>query len=587
MTLSIKGFTCLMGLVEKVTNYMPGTVRNNKNDKLLFQLLLIIYLLCFSFSVIILHTFEVRPIIYYIVITIIATVVLLEILFFDTIKNKSNIVLLQIMLLSLNIIWGVSLKYFFFIGRTDPIVHAWYIDNLLNYGHVTDVFEIYKSFPLWHILCSFIYYVPGLYIPSYKIMFITNGLIYSMAIPTIFIISMKIFKNKKVALLQSLFVCFYPSFIYFGMSSIARDIVSFLELILILLLLDKNIPKKLLAIILTFIMIIYHTASMPFIIIIFFVIFLLQKTYHIKEKKFITVDFLILAVVMSLFYWIYIAHDLFLILIDNAFSTSPSGVLTKSIIYTPLNELINYLQYALWLIFIIYGVLWSLQSKIASDYAKIFCLAGFLMVTVTFPGPALLLNKLASSLNLGRFEEYIFLFISMVGAVGLMGMFYKSNIYSKIFAISLFSLMCFLSISNDFTASDNPMVKRLFYTFYLTREEIVAFEHVVSITGGYLMSDYITTRYLKSSPYMDRSHILEVDGKNMKFLRNNEEDILLIRIQELNKRPLKFFTSGTGKFELDPSWRTFLDYYHQDLPLWNALKKNNKIYSSGGVESFN
>ncbi|NQE52171.1 hypothetical protein C5S29_01160 [ANME-1 cluster archaeon GoMg3.2] len=168
-------------------------------------------------------------------------------------------------------------------------------------------------------------------------------------------------------------------------------------------------------------------------------------------------------------------------------------------------------------------------------------------------------------------------------------MYYKSGKHVKTLVILLFVIMCFLSISNDFIASDNPLVKRPFYTYYLTEEETVAFDHVAKITVGYLMSDYATCRYLMFSPYEFKYHILEIDKENMKFLRNNSDEVILIREQELSKRPLKLYSSKTDKFKLKPSWSsgTAFDYYYHDLSLWNTLERYNKLYDSGGVGGFN
>jgi hypothetical protein len=145
--------------------------------------------------------------------------------------------------------------------------------------------------------------------------------------------------------------------------------------------------------------------------------------------------------------------------------------------------------------------------------------------------------------------------------------------------------MTLLSISNDFSASDNPLVKRVFYTFYLKEEETVAFNHIANITTGYVMSDYVTLRYLQSSPYMSKSNILEIDAKN-RLLKNTSDDTILIRNEEFKKRPLRFFPSLTGRFQPNPGEKGSYDYYYSDSPLWSNLEKYNKIYDSGGVNGY-
>lgn len=182
-----------------------------------------------------------------------------------------------------------------------------------------------------------------------------------------------------------------------------------------------------------------------------------------------------------------------------------------------------------------------------------------------------------------RFGEYLFFFISIGAAVGLLNMYLKARKNIKICILIIFALLAFLTISNDFVASDNPLVKRPFFTYYLMDEEITAFNKIISISTGYVMSDYVTTYYINNSQYQNKSHILEVDAKTMKFLRDSSKDIILIRDKELVKRPLRFYTSKDGIFISNVNLDD-LDYYYNDLVLWNDLEKYNKIYDSKDVK---
>lgn len=556
----------------------------------LFPLCITLYFICVSVSLYILHTYDVRPVIYYLIIAIMASLILVEIVQFEKSKKHTVVILFQLMILVEDIIWGVNLNYNFYIARTDPMGHVWLIQNLIDNSHITYIFDLYESFPLWHILCTFVYRIVGLKLSTQKIMFFTNGLIYSFIPVMTYLISLRIFKSNKVALLSALFVSLYPAIISYGMSSIARSVVSFIEIMLLLLLLDtKNPEKRVAAIILSASLIVYHTASIPFIVSLLVIIYILEKALNTQEERpFLSSNFVILLIVMTLFYWIYCAPELLETLCHNVVMPAPSETGTKSIIYTPLNELFNYLQYSPLLFFVIVGFLGSLQSKKISTLGKIFCITGLCAVPVSFPGPALLLSKLANNLEFERFGEYTFLFIGLTGTVGFCEMYKKSRKYSKILLMILFISMVFLSVSNEFTAADNPLVMRPFYTPYITNSEETAFKHVASVTQGYVMSDYVTTRYLGFSKYENNTHYQEIDSKNMTFLRNQTDDVFLIRRSELEKRPLKFYSSSSGKFKLRPGIMAHMDYYYNKDPiLWNDLINYNKIYNSGSVEAFN
>lgn len=554
-----------------------------------FLICLIFYFICVSISLCLLYIHNVRPIIYYIVIAVMYCLILLEIVQFNISRKEIVIILFQLMILIENIIWGVNLKYNFYISRTDPIAHVWFIQNLIDNSYITDAFDIYKSFPLWHILCTFIYQIAGLQLPTHKTMFFTNGIVYSFVPVVTYLTSLKIFKDCKIALLSALFISLYPVIISYGMASIARSVVSFLEIILILLLLEtKSLEKKLLVFVLSFSLIAYHTASLPFIILLFIIIYVIENAINDSEETpFLSSNFIILLIVMTLFYWVYYAPKLFETLLKFTLIPVPSGVSTKYVIYDPLNELLNYLQYSPLLLFVIIGFLESLQSKKISTFGKVFCITGFCAVSVSFPGPALLLSKLANDLEFERFGEYAFLFIGLVGTIGFYEIYKRSRKYSKAILIILFVSMAFLSVSNEFTAGDNPLVKRPFYTPYLTNNEETAFRHIAYITQGYVMSDYVTIRYLEFSKYNNKAHYQEIDSKNMSFLRNQAKDVILIRKSELSKRPLKFYSSSNDKFRSNPSIETHMDYYYNDFILWNDLTKYSEIYDSGSVEGFN
>ncbi|WP_440956441.1 hypothetical protein ACSAZK_05840 [Methanosarcina sp. Mfa9] len=555
----------------------------------LFSSFVSIYFIFFFISISLLQVFDVRPFAYYLVIAVMYGLVLLEILMFEVSEKKVPIILLQMVILTVNIIWGVTLNYDFFIGRTDPIGHLKLIESVINAAFVTEIFDVYKPFPLWHILCAFMQNVLGISLSAQKIMFVTNGVIYSFVPVVSYLVSMKIFKDSKIALLSALFVSIYPEVILYGMQSIPRSVVSFLEIMLILVLLDPQNPAKVFAaIILVFSLIAFHTASMPFVLSILFAIYVLEKIYNKEnDESLLSFKFIILAICMTLVYWLYYGIILFETLVYNITRSAPSGVLTESVFYTPLSELFNYLQYTPLLLFVIIGFFSTLQSKRASTFGKIFCMIGLFTVAITFPGPTLLFNKLASNFNLARFGEYSFLFIGLTGSIGFYEMYSKSKKYLKIFVVILFISMTFLTVSNDFTASDNPLVKRPFYTYYLTNEEETSFEHIASVTEGYVMADYVTSRYYSFSEYKDKSHIIEVGSTNKKILRDETDDIFLIRESELEKRPLKLYAAPGEEFVSGSTWEGNLVYYYKEGTLWDDLIMYNKIYDSKSVTGFN
>lgn len=331
----------------------------------------------------------------------------------------------------------------------------------------------------------------------------------------------------------------------------------------------------------------YHTASMPFILVILILFYIMQMIYHInKNERIITFGSILLTLIMTLTYWMYAGIKVFNSVFGSLFEKASDVVLTKSIVITPLSELFNYLQYSPLLLFIIIGVLWGLTSKLENYSSKAFLLLSLLLVPITLPGPALLINKLAGNFNLARFGEYTFIFICIAGATGTYILFSCLKKKYKISVIILFFIMAFLTVSNDFTASDNPLVKRPFYTYYFSEQEVISINRAAKIANGYLMSDYICCRYLENSEFADKIHVLEVGQEQQEILKSNNNDIILLREKELLKRPVKLFTSPNDKFVFEPSLSDTLDYYYNDSTVWKTLDRYNQIYDSGSIKLY-
>ena len=547
----------------------------------------IVFFGCYALSILVLDHYAVRNLGYYLLVAVMGTCILNQILFSGNIsKTQCLAILTETGLLMLNIIWGVTLKYHFFIGRTDMLHHSWLTSNLIETGHIGSVFDVYKAFPLWHILCTSIRKICGITWTPHRVMFLVNGLVYYFLIILVYLTVFKLLNNHQIALLSALFTCISSDVIFYGMYSIPRSVVFFLEILLIYFLLEARTPVSVaLTLFFSLAIVMYHTASIPFVLVILMAIYSLQRMFGIeKEKYFVNSNYLLLLVVLTLTYWFYFGEKVFRAFVAGLLKPAPIGTMTTSIINTPLNELFNYLQYSPLLFFVICGVLWVVPSRNSDLQGKLFFVSALGLTFVTLPGPTLLINKLAENFNLNRFGEYSFFFICLAAATGLYALYLKSARKHRPALILLFSLMVFLSVSSDFSASDNPLVKRPFYTFYFTENEVTAMDRVAEFTKGYLMADAPAQKYLECSVFEKKAHILEVtEGSIPQFLANSSEDLLLIRKAELQKRPLKLFVAANGEFDFDPNLKGSQDYFFRESSLWNNMTDFNRVYDSGSV----
>ncbi len=548
------------------------------HNKRYFKLCTILFLVISIISISILCKYPIRTMAYYFLISILATILLIQILLFNLSRNNIIIILIEISLLLINIIWGVTFKYYFFVGRTDTLAHVWLTYNLIENGHVTEIFGVYKPFPLWQILCSYIHHILGLSVDIKDILFLTNGLIY-MFIPLLtFLASYKLFKNNKLALLSALFLSLNSDIIFYGMYAVSRSVVPLLEILLFFLLLFEpyEARKTLLVIIITISLIIFHTASMPFLILIFILFYICQRFCKGKyTKKIINVNYLLLMFSMTLAYWMYYAGELFEGIVQNLFTPPTLMLISNVATYVSLNELFNYIQYTPLVFFVIYGALCAFNSRNLTNITKIFALLGLVLSAIAFPGPTLLFDKLFYGFNFTRFGLYSVIFISIVAAIGMFYLFYTTQTKAKYLIVCIFLIMTTLTVSNDFTATDNPLIKRDFFSFYLTEEEVISTDNLSRVAVNHVLADYVTTRHIRFSPHSDKSDLLKVAGND--FSRNNSQDIILIRNGELKKRPLYLCQNNRG---------ASLQYYHKDIPLWESLIRYNNIYVSGDVTGY-
>lgn len=550
-----------------------------------FRWITLLYILVYTISIHVLKFYTIRPLHYFLLIAILGMLFVFQIFAIKCFTNTKVMILqLELIALFLNLIWGVNLKYYYFFGKTDVFPHSWFIQNLNRYGEITNHFAVYKSFPLWHILIDSVSVIMEPSLATHKMMFLVNGIIYCFLLIFIYKIALKVTGRVRIALMSSLFVSFNPIVINYAMYSIPRSVVSFLLIMLIYLLLcHPDMRKHMCAVILLCSIVAYHTASMPFIMFVFICLYIFELLIFRSEPKTVGLIFLVMCFVVTISYWSFCAIDLFEAIVFNVADSAPKGVLTKSIITSPLNELLNYIQYIPLLFFVIYGCLHVLDSNRASNRRKAFIVIGLLFVGVTLPGPGLLLNKLAV-LNMDRFGEYTFPFICIAGAAGFITLIDKGRAIYNILCGVLVFVMLFLSISNDFTASDNSLVNRPFYTFYLSEGEVDGLKHVGTVSRDRLLIDYIGVRYLGFSEFENRVHIMEVDKESLVFLKE-DRDVMIIRQKEWSKRPLKLFLAKRGQFETNPNWNrgASLNYYNPEPQLYQSIKDYNKFYDNNEI----
>lgn len=574
----------------------PGTM------ELSFKVLIVIFLLLLSLSLLLLKTPDVRPYLYYVLVAIAATVIFLEIVATRHDPRKPLVILPQIMVLSLSIIWGVTLKYYYYTGWTDVLGHAWFAENLVDTGHVSSVFGVYQAFPLWHILSASLYMISAMPVGMNEIMYLACGLVFFALPIAVYLISLRLAAGQKIALVSALILAVNSDVLIMGMYSIARSIASlFLVVLLLILLADraankKETPKMLaLALFFTLVIIVFHTVSILFVLALLGTVYVLQKVLgRGTGTTIVSGKYLLISIGMTMAYWLIFAGNLVQQVLDDLLLAS-SDVAVPAAVNSPVTEIINYLQYVPYLLFVILGILIVLNSRYFSRELKLFSAAALLFIPLTFPGPLLMFTALIHNFNLTRFNEYAFIFLGITAAVGLVVLYRRDNKAIKAICIIVFALWILCSVSNDFVASDNPLAKRPSYTTYLTQGEITGINNLVGISSassGLVLSDYVVGRYLEFSPYgLDNPHApltAQVYLPDNQYLKQSSNDIVLIREDELARRPLLLLALDSpdpAVFKPDIS-ELQLTYIDKDNPACSGLDDMDQVYDSSSVRGF-
>lgn len=584
-----------LGYVFLVTR--PVETESRWGWRLGFKLLVTGYAVCQAIAVVLLVTSPVRPRAYFVVVAVAAAVVMAQIVTSQLTPTRVGIVLFESAVLVGTLVGGVTFKYAYFFGRTDLFPHSWYATQLIETHHVTAAFENYQWFPLWHILAAIERYFTGLAVDPRYFFFLTNTIAYAVLVGGIYLLARKLFDSRRIALTASLLTSINTWVLYYGMYSIPRSLVSVLCVFTFVAMVDRRWWSVPVFAFLTVGIVVYHTVSGPFFLIAIGTVYIVQNVFGSGWVN-RPVHFwnLLTVAVVQLGYWVFVAGDVFakVIALLTGPSISRGGVGgTSAGIPNPVNELANYLQFSVLLLFVVVALVVGLRSERLSRTGKAVVVSGVLLAVVSFPGPTLLVGKLAANFNALRFGQYTFPLIVMAAAAGVVLLADADlrfrfggpspRTVMRVMAILLVLSLGFLAVSNDFVASDNPTVEREFYTYYMTSSETDGLATVGELSGGRVLSDEIACKYLHYSPN-DQCTIIEADTANRRLLTGSQSDVIVVRTTELDRRGLKVYPTDT--FDPTPAFLFNEVYLSADAPTWTDLDRRNKVFATDDVAAF-
>lgn len=571
------------------------TTAAGTRNRHIHKLLLSSYLALTAVSIVLLATSPVRPYSYYLVVAALAVVVLAQIVQYSAETSRWPI-LAQIVLLQLNLVWGVTLKYNYFLGRTDIFGHVYSVQRILESGAIPSQLGFYQSFPLWHILGATEALLAGGQLTPRTTLFVLSGLLYALVPVGVYVVAKRLFDSIRVALAAGLFTCLDATVMHNGMYSLPRGTAAVLFVFMLLTLVQGD--KRSIALFGLFALAVaaYHPVSLPFMfVILLFFYFFRQHGVPSLNGEIVprglgaTYSLLALIILVQAAYWLFFAEPLVEHLLRVLFMEGTPSQVNPGVVDEPLRELANYIHYSALLVFVFTGVLVGLFSDRAPGKTHATLFTALVLVGFSFPGPHLLLEQFAGSFNIHRFSQYAFPFINMAAGYGLIKVIRGVDTPKitgetvKVIVLVVFVVFSMATISNDFVASDNPAVERQFYTNYLSEAEEHSMQTVAGVATGNVSSDYAASRYYDASPYANQSRILGVSTEGDQLFFGDQNDLLLIREGELQQRPLQVWRTDNyragGYFDE-------LRYVDRDAAVWSDLQGANKVYSSGAVGAY-
>lgn len=469
-------------------------------------------------------------------------------------------------------IYSVTLNYDYFIGRTDLPAHVGMMVSMYETGRMPEAWQAYESFPLWHVYTASSYALSGGLVDPHTTMVVLSGLVFAAGVTMMYALTRQVYPNETVAMFSCVVLIAIPDYIFYGMYAISRSIASVLFIVLLFVLVRRSSTRmKALSVVFVLAIVLYHPVTIPFVLVILSILYVVERGFALETFA-VDTPVIVVAGGITSIYWLYGAEFLSSYVIDRLVEaiaglfvdtataeTAPSGVLLA-----PWREVANYIPQTFLVFFALLGFLfWFERRHVAASMFTAFTAVTVLLIPLMVPGPTLLVDSLAD-VNVSRFAHYGYMFLALTGGYGLYVLVRRGGFRVFVAVLLLLSCFSFVAVSNDFVASDNPLVERQFYTFYLTEQERESFDRLDEVHQGSLSSDHITCRYYIEVLQSSCSSLAVEDESVL----HADHDGILVREGELERRPLQVYG---------------LEYVYADELPWDELNERNRIHDSDAV----
>jgi len=555
-----------------------------------FSYLATSFFILFIFSISLLIWQETRPLTYFVLVSLMAGMVFLEILATGERDSfRRNLILFQVILIAWNLGVGQTFKFPLYFGGTDILPHMGYIDSLITGEHISANMRDYEDFPLFHIFCASGALLTN--IGTKTSYFLFAGISFGILIPIVYLLLKAATRNAKISLLGTLILVLCRPIMYEASYTITRTIAGIICLLLLYLLLRGRggLKVRTLAVVLIAPLVLLHQTSLVYTLGLMVVIYILDLIFH-RRTQYITVTYLILFGSAFIAYWIYAADGFFSSMITTLVATSePVMVPTKMpeqgsiLLAFPRN-----IDYIIIIALSIIGVVGQLyESRRQSKLWTIFSILALVSVPLYFlPGP---ISFLTPIFLVYRIPFFIAPFVAFAAAVGILKLIEPQaenpqSLKSVITIGSGMTIIICLCLSTSAllgTQTDFDFNRTIAQENrkYFTNNELNAFDFTE--TYGIDMtihSDYFSERYFYGlTDFHTTSTVSPLHKESMR------EGYFLFRKKELKSRDQLKFPIQTGAGFMGKS----VVYRPTDTPEIKTLwEPEIKLYDSGEAQLY-
>lgn len=552
-----------------------------------------IYCILYSISIFVAVFAETRPFVYIALVSVMATLLLIQSLSATNHAHRS-LVLVESALFIGNLILSMTLKYHYFVGGTDSILHAEWASQIVETHYTTGAMGLYEQFPLWHISVASLYTLFGGMISIQRVMFLASGLVFLSLPVLVYCLFRRISDRDSIALIASVFVTLNPIVIYYGMYATPRSIVSVLLLsFLFICHRMSDWRSTVLAFVLSIALVLFHHVSPLFFLFVFVVYGLLVVLFDQDDFVF---NWLFVAIFTAILlaYWTYASPELIATIFEFTYDIispdgdpSSAGTISQEFsLRSATADLFNNAVYAVMIFFTLFGALELFQTGRSRYYPVV--VTAVLLLPLTVPGLSLIVPDLASTMNFDRWGQYTYVFLAFSTAIGVYAVVGRLVSKTVVVVILILLIVPLFSVGNIYVVGDNPVAKSDTHTPYLTTEETTVLTTVDEFTTEYVFVDYVSHRYLTGTDTGSSAHILEVDESGSLLTQDDPQEegaqnIYLFRNDELEDNGLKVYLSPSDKFELVPSYRGSLVTFDDSSQTTTFTETNNKVYDSDSI----